>query len=652
MPAVVNKSSGKKSKNSGKTTKNATSTDTPVEVQTTEASDKKSSKKKSKKAASTSQDTQDAAKFVSKRPNEDVKVSKKTKKSKVEVASQSDSDDETGTTEVVVKNDLKLKEDKPADLDDEDMEVGESKQEAKSESDLKKEQEEQASAEVALPSETEHIDSRFESLGLCEKSMQAIVDMGFTDMTEIQRRSIPELLKGKDLLGAACTGSGKTLAFLLPCIELLYKLQFTPRNGTGVLVISPTRELSLQILGVAKDLLKYHSQTYGIVMGGANRKAEAEKLGKGVNLLVSTPGRLLDHLQSTKGFNYKNLQALVIDEADRCLEIGFEEEMKQIIKLLPVKRQTLLFSATQTRNVEDLARISLKTEPVYVGVDDNNVVATAAGIEQGYVLCPSEKRFLLLFTFLKKNMNKKIIVFLSSCNSVKYHAELLNYIDIPVMDIHGRQKQAKRTSTFYEFCNADKGILLATDVAARGLDIPAVDWIIQFDPSDDPKEYIHRVGRTARGKGKQGRALLFLLPEEMGFLRFLKHAKIPCNEFIFPSNKIANVQSQLEKLVEKNYYLHKSAKDAYRSYLQSYASHSHKQIFNVQGLDLQKVAIAFGFRVPPSVSLNVHASKDAKMSRRVGNHGGWGKDKKQADKARVYKNMGTGGNKDARQFSK
>ncbi|EPQ20751.1 ATP-dependent RNA helicase DDX18 [Myotis brandtii] len=240
----------------------------------------------------------------------------------------------------------------------------------------------------------------------------------------------------------------------------------------------------------------------------------------------------------------------------------------------------MLFSATQTRRVEDLARISLKKEPLYVGVDDDKTNATVDGLEQGYVVCPSEKRFLLLFTFLKKNRKKKLMVFFSSCMSVKYHYELLNYIDLPVLAIHGRQKQNKRTTTFFQFCNADTGILLCTDVAARGLDIPEVDWIVQYDPPDDPKsyyllrdgacrrndreghpliknadlptttspgnagchgclsgcvnsdvlslpkEYIHRVGRTARGLNGRGHALLILRPEELGFLRYLKQSKV------------------------------------------------------------------------------------------------------------------------------
>ncbi|XP_072541806.1 ATP-dependent RNA helicase DDX18 [Salminus brasiliensis] len=496
-------------------------------------------------------------------------------------------------------------------------------------------------------------DRSFASLAelVSENSLKGVKEMGFETMTEIQHKSIRPLLEGRDVLAAAKTGSGKTLAFLIPAIELIYKLRFMPRNGTGVIVLSPTRELAMQTYGVLKDLMTHHVHTYGLIMGGSNRSAEAQKLGNGVNILVATPGRLLDHLQNTPGFMYKNLQCLIIDEADRILEVGFEEELKQIIKLLPKKRQTMLFSATQTRKVEDLARISLKKEPLYVGVDDNKETATVDGLEQGYVVCPSEKRFLLLFTFLKKNRKKKLMVFFSSCMSVKFHYELLNYIDLPVMAIHGKQKQTKRTTTFFQFCNADSGILLCTDVAARGLDIPEVDWIVQYDPPDDPKEYIHRVGRTARGINGRGHALLILRPEELGFLRFLKQAKVPLSEFEFSWSKISDIQSQLEKLIEKNYYLHKSAQEAYKSYVRAYDSHSLKQIYNVQTLNLPQVALSFGFKVPPYVDLNVHSSKGVKMQKRGGG-GGFGYQKsKNVQKAKIFKHVNKGRG-DRRQFSR
>ncbi|QPG75068.1 ATP-dependent RNA helicase [Brettanomyces nanus] len=450
----------------------------------------------------------------------------------------------------------------------------------------------------------------FTELELSAATLKGIKDMGFEKMTEVQARTIPPLLAGKDVLGAANTGSGKTLAFLIPAIELLYSLKFKPRNGTGAIVITPTRELALQIFGVARELMANHSQTLGIVIGGANRRQEAEKLSKGVNLLIATPGRLLDHLQNTEGFVFKNLRSLILDEADRILEIGFEDEIRQIVRILPNEnRQSMLFSATQTTKIEDLARASLKKAPVYINVQESKDTATVAGLEQGYVVCESDKRFLLLFSFLKRNMRKKkVIVFFSSCNCVKYFAELLNYIDIPVLSLHGKQKQQKRTNTFFEFCNAKSGILLSTDVAARGLDIPDVDWIIQFDPPDDPRDYIHRVGRTARGTKGKGKSLMFLIPQELGFLRYLKAAKVPLNEYEFPNSKIANVQSQLEQLIKNNYWLHQSAKDGYRAYLQAYASHHLKTVYKVDLLDLAKVGRSFGFLVPPKVNITIGSS--------------------------------------------
>jgi len=480
-------------------------------------------------------------------------------------------------------------------------------------------------------------DVAFESLEgkVSAHTLKAIKEMGYTHMTEIQAQSIPPLLEGRDILAAARTGSGKTLGFLIPAIELIYKLKFMPRNGTGVMILSPTRELAMQTFGVLRELIQFHSHTFGLIMGGADRKTEAAKLSKGVNILVATPGRLLDHMQNCPDFLYKNVQCLVIDEADRILDIGFEEEMKQIIRLLPKKRQTMMFSATQTRKTEDLARISLKGEPLYVGVDDKESEATSSALEQGFVVSPADKRFLLLFTFLKKNRKKKVMVFLSSCMSVKFYYELLNYVDLPCTCIHGKQKQSKRTETFFKFCNATEGTLLCTDVAARGLDIPLVDWIVQYDPPDDPKEYIHRVGRTARGEGGTGHALLILRPEELGFLRYLKQAKVPLNEYEFGWNKIANIQPQLEKLIEKNYFLNKSALLAYKSYVAAYAAHSLKSVFDINALDLKAAAKAFGFTVPPRVDLRVSASK---KSRSGGDNFGYQK-KKGAHMTKIFKEV-------------
>uniref|UniRef100_A0A2I3TTI0 ATP-dependent RNA helicase n=1 Tax=Pan troglodytes TaxID=9598 RepID=A0A2I3TTI0_PANTR len=420
-----------------------------------------------------------------------------------------------------------------------------------------------------------------------ENTPKAIKEMGFTNMTEIQHKSIR------------------------PLLEVVKPWLFSSLQLNSLL------KLAMQTFGVLTELKTCQVHTYGLIMGGSNRSAEAQKLANGINIIVATPGCLLDHMQNTPGFMYKNLQCLVIDEADHILDVGFEEELKQVIKLFPTCRQTMLFSATQTRKVEGLARISLKKEPLYFGVDDDKANATVNGLEKGYVVCPSKKRFLLLFTFLKKKQKKKLMAFFSSCMSVKYPYELLNYIDLPYVAIHGKQKQNKCTTTFFQFCNPDSGTLLCTDVATRGLDIPEVDWIVQYDPPDDPKEYIHCVGRTARGLNGRGHALLIFLLE-------------------FFWSKISDIKSQLEKLIEKNYFL-------------PYDYHSLKQIFNVNNLNLPQVALSFGFKVTPFVDLNINCN-EAKQKKRGGG-GGFGYQKtKKIEKSKIFKYISKISS-DSRQFS-
>ncbi|XBI48637.1 hypothetical protein VPH35_112336 [Triticum aestivum] len=457
----------------------------------------------------------------------------------------------------------------------------------------------------------------FSELCVSELTAKAIREMNYTHLTQIQARSIPHLMVGDGVLGSARTGSGKTLAFLIPAIELLHNAHFTPRNGTVVIVVCPTRELAIQTHDVAKKLMKYHSQTLGYVIGGTNMRSEANQLVKGVNLLVATPGRLLDHLKSTSGFNYKGLKCLIIDEADRILEQNFEEDMKQIFKRLPQNRQTVLFSATQTQRVEDFANFTFgkkeerQRKLVYVGVDDSELKPTVDGLQQGYCVIPSEKRFLVLYTFLRKmqlmKQKVKVMVFFSSCSSVKFHAEFLNFIGI--------DRNALLHS--FNFQKRKNGILLCTNVAARGLDIPNVDYIVQYDPPDDPKDYIHRVGRTARGDKGKGCAFLFLLPEELKLLIYLHASNISLTEYEFSEKHVPKSQSRLEKIVAGNYFLNQSAKEAYRSYLLAYNSHSMKDIFDVHQLDLKKVAASFCFNSPPKVNLNLEssASRHRKMTK-------------------------------------
>ena len=443
---------------------------------------------------------------------------------------------------------------------------------------------------------------KFSEMNLNKILLERLNLQGYETATEIQAKSIPIALKGEDIIGSAKTGSGKSLAFLIPTVQ--YILNHPKNEGIQSLVITPTRELALQLYDLAKSLMNDNGTTCVLVIGGGNRKKEAEKLSSSeARIIICTPGRLIDHMVNTKKFNYNNIKILTIDEADKILKIGFEEELTEIIKLIPKNRQTLLFSATITPKVEDLITLSVKN---YENIRIKSSDPTVSTLEQGYLIIDADKKFLFLFTFFKKNKNAKILVFFATCKEVEFYSSLLNYVDVPVLSITGEYKQQKRSTTFMEFCSLDKGILLCTDVAQRGLDIPDVDWVIQYDPPHDPEEYLHRVGRTARGANKVGKALLMIMPNEINFIRMLQLYKIKLDEFQFPEKKLAKVQEQLEKLVNrKDKYLLNLATDAYRAYIHSYHANTDKDTFDLEKLDLLKVCKSFGLISPPFVHLNI-----------------------------------------------
>ena len=443
---------------------------------------------------------------------------------------------------------------------------------------------------------------KFSEMNLNKILLERLNLQGYEIATEIQAKSIPIALKGEDIIGSAKTGSGKSLAFLIPTVE--YILNHPKNEGIQALVITPTRELALQLYDLAKILMNDNGTSCILVIGGGNRKKEAEKLSSNeARIIICTPGRLIDHMVNTKKFDYNNIKILIIDEADKILKIGFEEELTEIIKLIPKNRQTLLFSATITPKVEDLITLSVKN---YENIRIKSSDPTVSTLEQGYLKIDADKKFLFLFTFFKKNKNSKILVFFATCKEVEFYSSLLNYVDVPVLSITGEYKQQKRSTTFMEFCSLEQGILLCTDVAQRGLDIPDVDWVIQYDPPHDPEEYLHRVGRTARGANKVGKALLMIMPNEINFIRMLQLYKIKLDEFQFPEKKLAKVQEQLEKLVnKKDKFLLNLATDAYRAYIHSYHANTDKDTFDLEKLDLLKVCKSFGLISPPFVHLNI-----------------------------------------------
>ncbi|XP_027208755.1 uncharacterized protein [Penaeus vannamei] len=428
------------------------------------------------------------------------------------------------------------------------------------------------------------------------KTLRVLQQLGFKEMTEIQAKAIPKLLQGLDLRGTAKTGSGKTLAFTIPVIELMSKLNFMPSQGTGVVILSPTRELSIQTRDVLAPFAKAHSLTMELIIGGTNMKTEAAKLRQGVNIIVATPGRFLDHLRSTKDFIFKNMACLVLDEADRILDTGFEHDLKKILQHLPSERQTILFSATKDTKTNALAPLALKANPVEVDVDSDKNEATVDGLEQAYVVCPIEKRVSLLCRLIKENQDKKVMIFLNSVWNVKYYHHILNCLEVPVSLLHGRLSQNKRTDGFFTFKNQTKGTLLCTDVGARGWDIKGIDLIIQFDPPSDPMEYIHRVGRTARA-GDSGSAILFLQPHETNFISYMKSHSVTLPHMDISWREVEELQ--VEELNQHDEHLSNMGKKAYRAFLRSYMALPLKSIFDPSKLDTLRVARAYGFNKEP-----------------------------------------------------
>ncbi|KAG7309671.1 hypothetical protein JYU34_004160 [Plutella xylostella] len=467
--------------------------------------------------------------------------------------------------------------------------------------------------------ETNNENPKFSSLKnvVSKNTLKALREWGFEHMTEVQAEVIPKVLDGADVVATAKTGSGKTLAFLIPIVEAVCKHLHNEVQGTLCIIISPTRELAMQTFAVLQDLAAYHENiTSALVIGGDSRQKQANILSRGAHIVVATPGRLFDHMQ-TKYFYYKQVSCLVLDEADKILQYGFEEDVNQIINRLPKNRQTMLFSATQSEKTQALTMTAMKESVEFINTNQDNTEATVEGLKQGYVICKTEDRLWWLFKVLKKTRKQKVMVFFSSCKSVEFHHEFFSkHCNAPVLCIHGKMNQVDRTHTMTQFYEAQTGSLFCTDVAARGLDIPAVDWIVQFDPPGDTSEYIHRVGRTARGLGAVGNAVLLLRPEEKEFLEHLKEAKVFL-ELYKMWDDFDNLQPMLQEAVEKDAEFHKLALEAYEGFIKAFEVRRLKTVFNIMTLDLAALAKSFGLKEKPEVDIRVGFKKKHRPRKRA-----------------------------------
>lgn len=384
-------------------------------------------------------------------------------------------------------------------------------------------------------------------------------------------------------------------------MELLFVKKWVRQDGVGAIIISPTRELAYQIFETLKKIGGHHDFSAGLIIGGKNLKFERSRMDQ-CNVIICTPGRLLQHMDENPLFNCSTMQMLVLDEADRCLDMGFEETMNAIIENLPAERQTLLFSATQTRSVKDLARLSLN-DPIYVAPHEQQAVVTPSSLKQNYVVIALEDKLSMLWSFIKNHMKQKTIVFMATCKQVKYVHEIFSKLrpGVTLLPLYGTMHQDRRMAIYDEFCRKSAAVLVATDLAARGLDFPMVHWSIQLDAPENRNEYLHRAGRTAR-HNSNGESLLILLPsEEEAMLKELAEGNIHVNQIQIDPKKMFSPKAKIEAYLAQNKELKDSAQRALISYVKSIALMSNKNIFRVDGLNIEGFAQSLGLLCAPRI---------------------------------------------------
>lgn len=400
---------------------------------------------------------------------------------------------------------------------------------------------------------------QFTELPLHQKILKAVAEARFHKPTLVQRRAIPEILNKKNVIVSAQTGTGKTAAFALPIINLLFDKQDVEKGEKKIkaLVITPTRELAIQILANFKSYSKYSNLRSTAVFGGVSLEPQKEILAKGVDILIATPGRLIDlHMQGN--IDLSQLEIFVLDEADLMLDMGFINDIKKIEKHCPRKKQTLLFSATIPEKIDELAKTLLKNA---VKVDINPEETTAKNIGQLLYYLPKKNKTDLCLHLLRNTINGKIIIFRRTKFGVDKLEQTLLKNGYTVASIHGDKSQGIRNKAIEDFKSKKASILIATDVAARGIDITNVDAIINFDIPNVPETYVHRIGRTGRA-GKSGIAFSFCSPDENNYIKDIetlieKPIKV-IDEHPYPINKPKHTKKQ-SNTVSKHKKSRKSA---------------------------------------------------------------------------------------------
>lgn len=354
----------------------------------------------------------------------------------------------------------------------------------------------------------------FENLGLSAAILKAVAKQGYDTPSPIQAQAIPAVLKRQDVMAAAQTGTGKTAGFTLPILELLSQGQPAKRHHVRTLVLTPTRELAAQVQDSVATYGKHLSLKSAVVFGGVSIQPQLAALKQGVDILVATPGRLLD-LYQQKAVNFDQLEILVLDEADRMLDMGFIRDIKKILAFLPAKRQNLMFSATFSDEIRELAK-GLVNNPVEISVTPRN--STANSVEQSIYAIDKTRKSAALIELIKTQKWHQVLVFSRTKHGANRLAKSLDAAGISAVAIHGNKSQTARTNALADFKRGAAQVMVATDIAARGIDIDQLPYVVNFDLPHVPEDYVHRIGRTGRA-GASGQAVSLVSLEEAKLLR-------------------------------------------------------------------------------------------------------------------------------------
>lgn len=360
----------------------------------------------------------------------------------------------------------------------------------------------------------------FGELDIDQRIKKGLRESGLEWMTEIQERVIPVALAGEDVIGSSQTGTGKTLAFVVPVLQRLVDLRWNAEDGLGALVLTPTRELALQIFDVLGGVGRHTGLSMGLVMGGLESEDEEARIAR-MNVVVCTPGRILQHLQENAQFDAGRVQILVLDEADKMVEMGFKEMLGDILEYIPRERQVLLFSATPKASTTRILRLE---DPRVVSMYKEE--GFPSKLRQFFHMMRIEDKISHLHAFVERSASAKAIVFFSTCKEVKFHYLLFAKLRAAarIFCLNGGMTQAQRIDTFRRFVKEKSGILFCTDVASRGLDFPKVDVVVQYDCPCNVETYVHRVGRTARND-EEGESHLYLVHGEEALLSDIQKKK-------------------------------------------------------------------------------------------------------------------------------